>query len=111
MSDSAADPGVMHAVQEADVETMKADRKDNHNVQKQEEGLAETVTMIPDTHSRLERAMSDMQELLASEDCRYLGDSEEVVAGRAVLEEAQAAFRRPRGTGPVPLIPPVLRGR
>ena len=41
--------------------------------------------------AELERAMSDMQELLASEDCRSLGDSEEVVAGRAVLDEAQAA--------------------
>ena len=97
--------------QEAKIESMKADRKGQHNVRKQEEVLAETVTTIPDTHSRLERAMSDMQELLDSEDCGYLGDCEEVVAGRAVLKEAQAALRCPRRTGPVPLNPPVLRGR
>ena len=66
---------------------------------------------IKSMKAELERAMSDMQELLASEDCGYLGDCEEVVAGRVVLKEAQVALRHPRGTGPVPLIPPVLRGR
>eukprot|EP01052_Picozoa_sp_SAG31_P044704 SAG31_NODE_7892_length_1572_cov_1.223354_2_plen_134_part_00 len=79
--------------QEAKIETMKADGKDNHDVLKQEEVLAEIATMIPDAHSRLQCAVSDMVELLESKDCGHLGDCKEVGAARAVVRQAQAALR------------------
>lgn len=80
--------------QEAKIETIKADGKVKDDVRKQEETLAETATMmIPDTHSRLERAVVDMLKLLESKSCGYLGNCEEVVVARSVLNEAQAALR------------------
>ena len=40
------------------------DSKDEYDVRKQEEVLAETVAMIPDTRGRLERGHEDLEELL-----------------------------------------------
>ena len=44
------------------------------------------------TQSRLHHAVVDMQTLLESKDCGYLGDCEEVVAARTIVKEAQAAL-------------------
>lgn len=43
---------------------MKEDGGDEYDIRKQEEVLAETVMMIPDTRSRLERGVEDLAEML-----------------------------------------------
>ena len=78
---------------EEKIEAMKADGKDKHDVRQQEEVLAEAATMVSDTHNRLERAVVDLQKLLESKDCRYLGDSKEVDTAWMVLKDAQATVR------------------
>ena len=51
--------------QEAKIAAMREDdSKDEYDVRKQEEVLAETVAMIPDTRGRLERGHEDLEELL-----------------------------------------------
>ena len=51
--------------QEAKIAAMREDdSKDDYDVRKQEEVLAETVAMIPDTRGRLERGHEDLEELL-----------------------------------------------
>ena len=78
--------------QEAKIKIMKADGTHKYDVRKLEEVLVRTAKMIKGTHSRLESAVVDMQKLLDSEDCGYLGDCEEVIAARAIIKEAQAAL-------------------
>ena len=80
-----------HAKQEAKVEKMNMEAggvKDGHDVRKQEEVLAKAALMIPDARSRLERGVADLQELLESKDCGYLGECDEVVAARAIFKQA-----------------------
>ena len=83
----------IQAEREHKIEAMKADGKDKHDMRQEEELLAEAATMVSDTHSRLEHAVVDLQELLESKDCRYLGDSKEVDTAWMVLKEAQATVR------------------
>ena len=58
----------------------------------QEDVLSETEMMIPDTRSRIEAGMADLQQLLEDEDSVALGEIEEVTAAKAILEEAKGVL-------------------
>ncbi len=50
---------------EARVQKMRDDGKDEYDIKKQEEVLAESHMMIPDSNNRLEAAMEKLGEIMA----------------------------------------------
>jgi len=71
--------------QEARVEAMKAEQKDEYEIKKQIEVLNESRRMIPDCTKRLRSAHAELTELLDKE--KELADIEEYKAARDALQE------------------------
>eukprot|EP01122_Echinamoeba_exundans_P003763 TRINITY_DN13828_c0_g1_i1.p1 TRINITY_DN13828_c0_g1~~TRINITY_DN13828_c0_g1_i1.p1 ORF type:complete len:114 (+),score=26.67 TRINITY_DN13828_c0_g1_i1:2-343(+) len=77
------------------INTMKAANADAYDVKKQEEVLAETLQMIPDTKTRLENAFIDLSQLmdhLDAEENNPLVESQEWKDAEAVRKEAEPLF-------------------
>ncbi|GMF18759.1 unnamed protein product [Phytophthora lilii] len=53
-----------HQTQQAKIEQMRADGRDEHVVRKQEEVLVETETMLPDCQGRLREAAADISSFI-----------------------------------------------
>ncbi|CAI5715839.1 hypothetical protein KXD40_006534 [Peronospora effusa] len=53
-----------HAVQQVKIDKMRIDGKDENDIRKQEEVLVETETMLPDCHSRLKEAATDVKNFI-----------------------------------------------
>ena len=51
---------------EARVQKMRDDGKDPYDIRKQEEVLKESYMMVPDSKSRLERALTELNDLVVS---------------------------------------------
>ncbi len=51
---------------EARVQKMRDDGKDPYDIRKQEEVLQESYMMVPDSKSRLERALTELNDLVVS---------------------------------------------
>lgn len=78
--------------QEAKVEKMKADGKDEYDIRKQEEVLSESRMMIPDCVRRLGTAWDTLTGILATE--ADLSESEEYKAAQEVLADSKEAAKR-----------------
>ena len=88
--------------QEAKVAKMKAEEKDEYDIRKQEEVLAETVMMIPDTRGRLERGVVDLEELLEDDEAVELGEVEEAVAAREAVRQSKVVLGQEVEDAPEP---------
>ncbi|RLN93855.1 hypothetical protein BBJ28_00002400 [Nothophytophthora sp. Chile5] len=53
-----------HTAQQAKIDKMRADGKDEHDIRKQEEVLVETETMLPDCQMRLREAATDVSNFI-----------------------------------------------
>ena len=53
-----------HSAQQAKIDQMRADNKDEYDIRKQQEVLVETETMLPDCQSRLRRAVTDVSNFI-----------------------------------------------
>lgn len=70
--------------QEAKIERMKTEGKDEHDIKKQREVLQESITMIPDCKRRYQKALQELDEdLKKNED---LKDTEEYIAALEMME-------------------------
>ena len=78
---------------EARIQKMKDDGRDEYDIRKQEEVLQESYMMVPDSKSRLERALGELSELL--EDFR-----EDESIGQDVKDEAAVLLGLPASNGP-----------
>ncbi|XP_071964574.1 tubulin-specific chaperone A-like [Antedon mediterranea] len=68
------------------IEKMKADNKDEYDIKKQMEVLAESKMMIPDCTKRIEAAYSDLEQLI--EECKTdFAETEELQAAAKQLSE------------------------
>lgn len=70
------------------VEKMEAAQEDEYEVRQQKRVYADSLQMIPDSEKRLEKAILDLQELLATHEDELAG-SVEVTNAKAALEKAQ----------------------
>jgi tubulin-specific chaperone A len=70
------------------IQIYKDQGKDEHDIRKQEEVLRECVMMIPDCQRRLVKAFDELKILLETE--AALSESEEYIAAKKVLDEAEA---------------------
>ncbi|KAH1015666.1 hypothetical protein HUJ04_007016 [Dendroctonus ponderosae] len=69
------------------IEKLKADKRDEHDIKKQEEVLAECLMMVPDCQRRLFKAFEELRGILETE--QDLKETEEFAAAQKVLEEAK----------------------
>lgn len=69
---------------------MKDTGKDEYELKRQEEVIAESLSMIPHTHKKLLTAYSDLKEALDA--AQHLSESEEYLAAQGVLKDAQASL-------------------
>ncbi|KAH7470792.1 hypothetical protein PRIC1_003383 [Phytophthora ramorum] len=53
-----------HQTQQAKIDKMRADGKDDYDIRKQEEVLVETETMLPDCQTRLKEAATDVSNFI-----------------------------------------------
>jgi len=78
--------------QEAKIEKMKADGKDEYDIKKMGECLDESKMMIPDCKRRLVAAWDELSKLLETE--KDLNETEEYKAAQVVLEDTKEAADR-----------------
>lgn len=72
------------------VEKMKAEGADSHDIKQQENVVAETRMMVPDTRKRLESAFYDLESTVEGARDAGMSDTEEFKTATVVLEEARA---------------------
>eukprot|EP00735_Rhodelphis_limneticus_P002328 TRINITY_DN1315_c0_g1::TRINITY_DN1315_c0_g1_i1::g.20032::m.20032 TRINITY_DN1315_c0_g1::TRINITY_DN1315_c0_g1_i1::g.20032 ORF type:complete len:109 (+),score=24.55,sp/P80584/TBCA_RABIT/45.00/2e-17,TBCA/PF02970.11/1.8e-26,DUF2333/PF10095.4/0.048,APG6/PF04111.7/0.095,DUF4404/PF14357.1/0.22,DUF342/PF03961.8/0.37,V_ATPase_I/PF01496.14/0.93,DUF4407/PF14362.1/1.3,IncA/PF04156.9/72,IncA/PF04156.9/25 TRINITY_DN1315_c0_g1_i1:102-428(+) len=78
--------------QEAKIKRMQDEGKDEYDIKKQREVLQETLTMIPDTRSRLTAAIKELEEYLNTVQDQDIKEAAEYKAALDSIEEAKAAF-------------------
>lgn len=69
------------------VQKYKDEGRDDADIRKQEEVLAEAFSMIPDCQRRLSKAYQELQSILDSEE--DLKETEEFILASQILEEAK----------------------
>ncbi|XP_077555823.1 tubulin-specific chaperone A-like [Haemaphysalis longicornis] len=69
---------------------MKDAGKDEYQVKRQEEVIAESLSMIPHAHKKLLTAYSDLKEALDA--AQFLSEREEYLAAQEVLKDAAASL-------------------
>ncbi|KAK2144569.1 hypothetical protein LSH36_746g01093 [Paralvinella palmiformis] len=70
------------------VDKMKSDGKDEYDIRKMEEVMAESKMMIPDCERKLAAARKDLIKLLETE--KDLEESEEYKKAQAIIEDTQS---------------------
>ncbi|KAJ8961956.1 hypothetical protein NQ314_005858 [Rhamnusium bicolor] len=69
------------------IEKLKAQKKDEYDIRKQEEVLTEGLMMVPDCQRRLLTAYDDLKNIIETE--QDLKDSADYLTAQKVLEEAK----------------------
>jgi len=72
------------------IEDMKAQGKDEYDIKKQNEVLAESKSMVPDTVRRLKTAYAELSDLLEKES--DLSEAEEYTQAKEVLTAAEPSI-------------------
>merc|ERR1711970_103689 len=72
------------------IENMKAQGKDEYDIKKQNEVLAESQNMVPDSVRRLKTAYAELSDLLEKES--DLSEAEEYAQAKEVLVAAEPAM-------------------
>lgn len=78
--------------QEAKIEKMVAEEKDEHDIKKQREVLDESKMMIPDCRRRLGSYWDELSSLIETE--TDLSETEEYKAAKQILEETKEQAQR-----------------
>lgn len=72
---------------ETKLAAMKEAQKDPYDIKKFEEVLGESYMMVPDSENRLQKSLEDLSQLLDSDECKALENSEWATSAREILKE------------------------
>ena len=78
---------------EKKVQKMRDDGKDEYDIKKQEEVLAESYMMVPDSKNRLEAAVQELQSCIDQIDSEDGIEEASIVEAKSILNEASLKFQ------------------
>ncbi len=74
-------------VNEAKVQKMKSENQDEHDIQKQEEILAESCKMIPDSKRRCDEALKGLQSFINENKAALMGNPDLLNEAKKLLSQ------------------------